>query len=75
VTATGPRLLREQPGEGDLRGRGGLAGRDGAEQADERLVGLAGLGLEAGMVVRMSLLVNVVSWVIVPVRKPLPSGL
>ena len=43
-----PRLLRQQPGERDLRGRRPLALRDRAEQVDQRLVRLARLGREAG---------------------------
>ena len=43
-----PRLLREQPGEGNLRGRGVFPLRNFAEQIDHGLVGLQGFRREAG---------------------------
>jgi hypothetical protein len=52
-----------------------LAARDGGEQVDQGLVGLRASAANRGMVVRMSLLSNPVLSLIVPVRKPLPSGL
>src|SRR6185369_3718874 len=42
-----PRLLREQPGEGDLSGRRLLAFCDCAKQIDQRLIRLASLWGEA----------------------------
>ena len=42
-----PGLLGEEPGEGDLRRRRVLLLRDAAQQVDQGLVGLAGLGREA----------------------------
>ena len=67
-------LLRQQPGQRDLRGRRSLAVRDRAEQVDQRLVRLPGLGREArDTVLRKSELSNVVVSSILPVRKPLPK--
>jgi hypothetical protein len=43
-----PRLLREQPGQGDLAERDPLALRDLPDQVDQREVGPEGIGLEAG---------------------------
>ncbi len=42
-----PRLLREQPGERDLRGSRFLLLRDAAEQVNQRLVRLESLGRKA----------------------------
>jgi len=43
-----PRLLREQPGEGNLRGRGVFSAAQFCEQIDHGLVGLQGFRREAG---------------------------
>ena len=71
-----PRLLRQQPGQRDLRRRRLLRCGDLAEQIDQRLIGLARASAEKrGTMLRKSLLSNVVLSLIAPVRKPLPSGL
>ena len=71
-----PRLLCEQPRQSDLRGRGVLLLGDRAEQIHEGLIRLSMLQArsEAAML-RKSALPNVVFSSILPVRKPLPSGL
>jgi hypothetical protein len=43
-----PRLLREQPGQGDLGGGGAFALGDGGQKFDHRLIGFASVGSEAG---------------------------
>ena len=43
-----PRLLGEQPGQGDLADGGVLALGDRGDEVDEGEVGLEGLALEAG---------------------------
>ena len=70
-----PGLLREQPGERDLGGGGFLALRD-VQQIDEGLVGLAGFRREAGEgAAEVGACRTLVFSSILPVRKPLPSGL
>jgi hypothetical protein len=70
-----PGPLGEQPAQRDLRLCGALAPGDVGQEAEQGLVRLPVLLGEAGMVARMSVLANAVLWSIVPVRKPLPSGL
>src|SRR4051812_37974787 len=70
-----PRLLREQPGESNLRGRCVLARGERLQPFDECEVRLPVLFREARHDVAKSVGSNVVLSSIVPVRKPLPSGL
>src|SRR3954471_2461711 len=70
-----PRLLREQPGESDLRGRCVLAHSERLQPFDECEVRLPILFRERGTTLRKSVGSNVVLSSIVPVRKPLLSGL
>ena len=55
-----PRLLRQQPGERDLRGRRLLPRCDIAEQIDQRLVAFRASGVKRGTMLRKSVLSNVV---------------
>ena len=70
-----PRLLGEQPGERDLRGRRLLPFGDPAEQIDQAWFAFRASGVKRGTMLRKSVLSNVVFSSILPVRKPLPSGL
>ena len=70
-----PWLLREQPGERDLRGRCVLALRDLLQQVDEDLFAWRASGAKRGTMLRKSPLVELVVSSTFPVRNPLPSGL
>jgi hypothetical protein len=70
-----PWLLRQQPGQRDLRRRRALLLADLFQQVDQGRFALRASGVNRGKVVRLSLLPNVVVSSILPVRKPLPSGL
>ena len=70
-----PRLLREQPRERDLRRRRFFPLRDLVKQIDQCLVGLAIFRREAGQRVAEVAAAKPVLSSILPVRKPLPSGL
>ena len=71
-----PRLLRQQPGQCDLRRCGMLLRANLTQQVYYRPVRLAGLGrVKRGKPERLSLPPKVVVSSILPVRKPLPRGL
>ncbi len=71
-----PRLLREQPGQRDLRRRGLLSLRDRGRRARrERDSPSDSPASKRGTMLRKSDLSNFVFSSILPVRKPLPSGL
>ena len=68
-----PGLLREQPGEGDLRRCGLFRFGDLPQQIDQRLVRLARFGREARHGVAEVAAVELVFSSILPVRNPLPE--
>ena len=70
-----PGLLREEPREGDLRGRRLLLAGDAFKQINQRLILLQPCGVKRGRMFRKSPSPSLVSLFIAPVRKPLPSGL
>src|SRR5215212_6557701 len=70
-----PRLLGEQPGERDLRGRCVLAYGDPSQQVDKAVLAFRASGSKRGTVLRKSPGSKVVVSSILPVRNPLPSGL
>ena len=71
-----PRLLRQHPGQRDLRRRRLLLRRDPCpRRSTSAWFALRFSGEKRGTVLRKSVLSNVVLASIVPVRKPLPSGL
>ena len=71
-----PRLLGQQPGQGDLGVGGALAARR-SPTAGRRGPGWrrGPRSVNRGRLLRMSPSANEVCWSIAPVRKPLPSGL
>jgi hypothetical protein len=70
-----PALLRQQPGERDLRGRRLLLACDALQQIDQRLVFLQRLRRKTRQYLPEVPSPSLVSLLIAPVRKPLPSGL
>ena len=70
-----PRLFGEQPRESDLRRRGFFLLCEFGDYVDERLIGLAVFFAEAGDDGAEVGAVELVDASILPVRKPLPSGL
>ncbi len=70
-----PGLLREEPGERDLRRSGGFALGDGADEMDESHVRFARLGREARDDVAEVSGVELRVFVDLAVRNPAPSGL
>ena len=70
-----PRLLRQQPGERDLRRRRLRAGRDLATRSTSARFALRASGANRGTTLRKSVSSKFVASLIAPVRKPFPSGL
>ena len=71
-----PGLLRQQPGQGDLRRRRpSSAPRSAPSSSTSAWFALRASGVKRGTMLRKSLLSNVVVSSIAPVRKPLPRGL
>lgn len=68
-------LLRQQPGQRDLHGRDPLANGQVAHEGDQSEIGFQRLRSEAGKSERRSDgVASLVSRMILPVRKPFPSG-
>ncbi len=70
-----PRLLRQQPGQRDLRRCRLLLRGDPPSRSTRAWFALRASGVKRGTMLRKSDLSNVVFSLILPVRKPFPSGL
>ena len=68
-------MLGQDPGQRHLGGRGVESGRDDREEIDQVLVGPPASSVNRGSLLRRSSAAKLVELSMVPVRKPLPSGL